>query len=62
MHFCTGVRRWERLPAVPSYAGGFGTVDFVALVSCTFSLMEVIKKPKTVLFKSVMSFAQSQTS
>lgn len=61
MHFYIGVKGWERLPAVPGYAGGFGTMDFVALVSCAFSLIEVIKKPRIVLFKSVMSFTQSQT-
>lgn len=62
MHFYTGVKGWERLLAVPGYAGGFGTMDFVALFSCAFSLIEVIKKPRIVLFKSVMSFTQSQTS
>lgn len=45
-HFHTGMRGWESWHEHGSHAGGFNGVDFVALVSCPISPMDVIEKPK----------------
>lgn len=57
-HFHTGVRGWESHGHGTTLGNSVGG-DFVALVSCPISTMDTMEKPE--LFKSVMSFRQSQT-